>query len=187
MNLDHFLRRKPQPAAVIADGQRIEPNGGGRQWRDMVKTIIALDPRKITCVDAKGTILRVHDFGADVAEDDDDDAKPADDKGGGSQIETFARLIASAYEKGNTASQPLVHTAMEMVQSLSAQLGKAQAEIERLRAHNAKLTLQVGELSMLPADDDGGGVIGALVQGMAAAQQQKPMKPPVRAVPDAKS
>ncbi len=187
MNLDHFLRKRPQPVAVLADGQRVEANGGGRQWRDLVKTIVALNPRKLSAIDAKGNILRTVDLGTDDLEDDDEDKETTPVVSGeAAQLALFARLLADAYKQGSGQAQPLVQTAMDMVGLLSTRLSKAESEIERLRAVNVTQALKIGELSMMPAEvDEGGGVVGALLQGVLQGQQQQArIKPPVRAVPN---
>jgi hypothetical protein len=58
MNLTNWLRKTPQPVAVLADDKRIEVGKNVRAYRDLVATIKSLEPSKVTCLDASGNILR---------------------------------------------------------------------------------------------------------------------------------
>jgi len=173
LDLNHWLRKTPQPVAVLADDKRIEVGKGGRAWRDLTRTVEALGPAKVTCLDNNGSVLRVTVM-ENVASADDDEV-PA--KTGDSEIETFARLIADAYAKASSASQPLITNAFSFVERLSDSLAKAQIEIEKLRERNARLVLQINELSLQEPESEGG-VMAALVQGMATAGQHVQAVPP---------
>jgi hypothetical protein len=159
---------------VLCDDKRVDASGGGRQWRDMVRTIESLSPKKLTALDGKGAVIRAVDLDAS---DDDDDEKPRAVGGGvnsDNEVIVFASLIEKAYEKAATANQPLIENAMSFVERLSNRLTKAETEIERLRNHNNRLIQQINELQLQPvADSDGeGGLILALAQGMVHKQSE---------------
>jgi hypothetical protein len=185
-DLNKWLRRNPQPTTVMADDQKIAMSGGGRQFRDMVRTIEGLSPKKLTLLDKGGAIIRALDLGTEVEKSEDDEKPKA---GGGvnsdNELIVFASLIGEAYDKAAHASNPLITNAMELVQRQGERLAKAEAEIDRLRNHTNKLMLENAELraqQMTVVDDGEGGILGAIAQGYAA-QQMQAAKPTVRAVP----
>lgn len=173
MNLNLWLRKTPQPRAVLCQTprgeSRVEVGGGGRAWRDLVKTIEGLEAHKVTALDGQGSVLRVLDL--EPAEADElEPIKPTKPE---SELETFARLIAAAYERASVANQPLINNALQFVESLSQRLTKAETEIERLRQHNHRLVNQINELQLEPVTVESGndGLLPALLNGLAAGQQ----------------
>lgn len=176
MNLANWLRKSPQPVAVMADDKRIEVPKNARAIRDLTQTIKAMEPAKLTCLDAAGNVLR-----SVVLESDDD--KPAATTGEMSDLQLFAKLLAEGYEHGRKANQPIIDSAMQFVERQSVRLAKAEAEIERLRAHIHKQNLQIVELSATPepAGDDsimGAMLAGALQGATGASPQVTPINKP---------
>jgi hypothetical protein len=174
MNLTNWLRKTPQPVAVMADDKRIEVGKNVRAYRDLVATIKSLEPSKLTCLDGSGSILR--SISLDV--DEKSDATPATAEQ--SDLQLFAKLLAEGYEHGRKANQPIIDSAMQFVERQGQRLAKTEAEIERLRAHIHKLNLQIAELSVVPAEapaDDS--IMGALVAG-ALQSQQLSMATPIK-------
>lgn len=173
MNLTNWLRKTPQPVAVMADDKRIEVPKNVRAYRDLTQTIKAMEPSKLTCLDANGNVIR-----SIVLDEPSDDQKPSNASAEMSDLQLFAKLLAEGYEHGRKANQPIIDSAMQFVERQSQRLAKAESEIERLRAHIHKLNLQIGEMSLIPADNEGGNdsIMGALVagalQGAGAAAQQ---------------
>lgn len=161
INITYWLRKTPQPVAVLCDDKRIEVPKNGRAWRDLTATIKSLEPSKLTCLDGQGNVIR-----AVVIEAEDD--KPAPSSPEMSDLQLFARLLSEGYEKGMRANQPIVDSAMAFVEQQSTRLARAESEIDRLRAQNAKLTLQISELSgAAPAGDDS--LLGTIMAGIQAS------------------
>lgn len=174
MNLTNWLRKTPQPVAVMADDKRIEVPKNVRAYRDLTQTIKAMEPSKLTCLDANGNVIR-----SIALEESSDDQKPTNASAEMSDLQLFAKLLAEGYEHGRKANQPIIDSAMQFVERQSQRLAKAESEIERLRAHIHKLNLQIGEMSLIPVESESGNndsIMGALVagalQGAGAAAQQ---------------
>lgn len=168
MNITYWLRKAPQPVAVLADDKRIEVPKNARAYKDLTATIEAMEPSKLTCLDAQGNVIR-----SVVLESDDE--KPANASGEMSDLQLFAKLLAEGYEHGRKANQPIIDSAMQFVESQGARLLKAESEIERLRAHIHKLNLQIAELSSASAPGGDDSIMGAMLAG--ALQSQMPGAP----------
>lgn len=168
LNLSNWLRKTPVPVAVLADDKRIEVPKNHRAIRDLVQTIRAMEPSKVTCLNAEGSVIR------SIVLDSDDDKVPSQQTSPEmSDLQMFARLLAEGYEHGRKANQPIIDSAMQFVERQSVRLAKAEAEIERLRAHNHKLHHQIVELSAVPvvappAGDDS--IMGAMIAGVMQSQ-----------------
>lgn len=174
-DLTYWLRKTPQPVAVLADDKRIEVPRNGRAWRDLTQTIKALEPTKLTCLAGDGTVIR-----SIVLEHESDDDGAATASPEMTDVQLFAKLLAEAYDKASSKMQPIVDSAMAFVERGGTRLAKAEAENDRLRAHIHKLNLQIGELTQAPvaAPTDEGGILGSLVagamQGLAASNTTPP-------------
>lgn len=171
MNLTNWLRKTPQPVAVMADDKRIEVPKNVRAYRDLTQTIKAMEPSKLTCLDANGNVIR-----SIVLESEDEKAEHAPNASAEmSDLQLFAKLLAEGYEHGRKANQPIIDSAMQFVERQSQRLAKAESEIERLRAHIHKLNLQIGELQLIPEAPAGGdqdSIMGALIAGAVQGAQQ---------------
>jgi hypothetical protein len=184
MNLRNWLKKTPRPAAVMADDKRIEVPNNYRAINDLVATVQALEPSKLTCLDKDGKVIR----SITLDNESDDERAPVAGSPEMSDLQLFARLLADGYEHGRKANQPIIDSAMQFVERQSVRLAKAEAEIERLRTHNHKLNMQILELSIVPAEEPAtpmdNGFMGALLEGamQGVAQQQikqvTPLKPP---------
>lgn len=178
LNLDAWLRKQPQPVAVVAtdgDGveQRIEVGKNGRAWRDLKKTIEALSPSKLTCLNAGGSVLR------SVVVRVDEDEKP-ESKRPKSELETFATLVAEAYEKGSQNYAPVVNHQLEFIGRQATALASAEQEVYQLRNVVAQQQLQINELTLAAQMTAGGGedtIMGSLLAGMAQQQAKQQKKP----------
>lgn len=174
MNVTNWLRKTPQPVAVLADDKRIEVGKNTRAFRDLTQTIKAMEPSKLTCLDANGSVIRSIMLETEA----DEERAPATPEQ--SDLQLFARLLAEGYEHGRKANQPIIDSAMQFVERQGVRLAKAEGEIERLRAHIHKLNLQIAELSMIPAAPEGeDSIVGAIVAGMGAAAAQASQQPGV--------
>lgn len=159
MNLSNWLRKTPQPVAVMADDKRIEVGKNTRAIRDLAQTIKAMEPSKLTALDANGNVLR-----SIVLETEDE--KPSAATPEMSDLQLFAKLLAEGYEHGRKANQPIIDSAMQFVERQGVRLAKAENEIERLRAHIHKLNMQIADLSSIPVgDSEEGSILGSLVAG----------------------
>jgi hypothetical protein len=173
MNLSAWLKKTPQPVAVMADDKRIEVPKNVRAYRDLTETIKSLDPAKVTCLDSNGNVIRSIVLGGD-----DDKPEPAHASAEMSDLQLFAKLLAEGYEHGRKANQPIIDSAMQFVERQGVRLAKTESEIERLRAHIHKLNLQIAELSMIPVEQSGDdSIMGALVAGALQAGALKPVTP----------
>jgi hypothetical protein len=165
MNLTYWLRKTPQPVAVMADDKRIEVAKNPRAFKDLTATIKAMEPSKLTCLDGAGNVIR-----SVVLETEDD--KPANTTPEMSDLQLFAKLLAEGYEHGRKANQPIIDSAMQFVERQSARLAKAESEIERLRLHIHKQNGHIAELSSAPAPAADESIMGAMLAG--ALQSQMP-------------
>lgn len=175
-DLNYWLRKKPQPAAILVDDRRIEVAKNARVWNELTQTIKAMEASKVTCLDAQGNVIRSVNL-----ESDDGEKTAASPEM--SDLQMFAKLLAEGYEHGMKANQPIIDSAMQFVERQSVRLAKAESEIERLRAYIHKQNLQISTLSSAPAPVDDGGIMGALVAGaMQAAGQQVPAVSQIKGV-----
>lgn len=171
MNLTNWLRKTPQPVAVMADDKRIEVPKNVRAYRDLTQTIKAMEPSKLTCLDANGNVIR-----SIVLEAEDEKSAPASAEM--SDLQLFAKLLAEGYEHGRKANQPIIDSAMQFVERQGARLLKAENEIERLRAHIHKLNLQIAELSAIPLEAVGEeSIMGTMLAGALQAAAGSPVTP----------
>lgn len=178
MNLANWLRKTPQPVAVMADDKRIEVPKNHRAIRDLTQTIKAMEPSKLTCLDANGNVLR-----SIVLEGEDEKATTVNASAEMSDLQLFAKLLAEGYEHGRKANQPIIDSAMQFVERQGARLLKAESEIERLRAHIHKLNIQIAELNLIPTDGGGdesimGTMLAGVLQGATAASAVTPINKP---------
>jgi hypothetical protein len=163
-DLGRWLRKAPQPIALLADGQRIEVPKNARAWRELIATVESLEPSKLTALDGQGNVLR--SIVLDVEESKSAAASPEM-----SDLQLFARLLAEGYEKGMRANQPIVDSAMGWVESQGQRLLRADTEIERLRAHIHKQNLTIAELTGAPQLAGGGedSILSSLLAGAMQA------------------
>lgn len=163
-NLNGWLRKTPQPVAVLVDdSKRVEVPKTGRSWRDLTKTVEAMGASKLACLDAQGGVLR-----ATVIDDDSEDAPKA--SADMSDLQFFGKLLADAHESGGKKAEPILAAAMAFIERQAQRLAKAESEIERLRNHIHKLNAELALPVDAPASEEGG-ILGPLLEGMAAAQQ----------------
>lgn len=168
-SIEMWLRRAPRPAAILADAHRINVPGGGRPWQEIAKTLEALEATKLVAIDGSGNVLRAKTVAEKPVDDDPDDTTKKDR----TTLTHFASLLSAAYDKGSQAGTPLLNAAMAFVQEQSQNLLQANKEIDRLRNELAKARAQIAELTALPAAEEEGGIVGALLTGMAQAQAAK--------------
>lgn len=172
MNLTYWLRKTPQPVAVLADDKRIEVPKNARAWRDLTATIKSLEPQKLTCLDAQGNIIR-----SVVLEAEGEEEKaPASPEM--SDLQLFAKLLAEAYDKASSKMQPVVDSAMAFVERGGQRLAKAETENDRLRSIIHKQHLQIAQLSGQSAPSGEGSVLDALVAGVIQGQVAAGNAPP---------
>ena len=166
VNITYWLRKTPQPVAVMADDKRIEIPRNGRAWRDLTATIASLEPAKLVALDGQGNVIR-----SITLESEDDKPAPTPEM---SDLQLFARLLAEGYERGSKASQPVLDNAMAFVERQGQRLARAEGEIERLRAHIHRLNLQIADLSgAAPSGDDS--LMGAMLAGALQSGAANPL------------
>lgn len=167
INITYWLRKTPQPVAVLADDKRIEVPKNARAWRDLTATIQSLEPSKLTALNGQGEVIR-----SITLESEDD--KPATSPEM-SDLQLFAKLLAEAYDKASSKMQPIVDSAMAFVERGGTRLAKVENENDRLRATIHKLNMQIAELNNQPVPDEEGGVLGALVAGVMQGAGGNPL------------
>jgi len=163
VNLNHWLKKTPQPVTVLADDKRITVPKNARAYRDLTATIKSLEPSKLTCLDANDNVIRSVTLESEA--DSGDERPPASAEM--SDLQLFAKLLAEGYEHGRKANQPIIDSAMAFVERQGQRLAKAEGEIERLRAHIHKLNMQLGDMARAPIEstsDDS--IMGSLVAGV---------------------
>lgn len=166
MNLQYWLRKTPQPTAILADEKRIEVPRNGRAWRDLTATIKAMEPSKLTALDGQGNVIR-----SIVLESDEEKPTASAEM---SDLQLFAKLLAEAYDKASSKMQPIVDSAMAFVERGGQRLAKAEADNDRLRAQILKLNQHIAELNSAPEIEGGeDGIVGALVAGVIQGQAEK--------------
>jgi hypothetical protein len=93
-----WLRRTPQPVAVLVDSQRrVEVPSSPRKWAELEATLLALEPETVACLSADGTTLRAMtlESAATSAE-----ASPVR-----SDLVLLSRLLADAHERGAASTR----------------------------------------------------------------------------------
>ena len=163
MNITHWLRKAPQPVALLADGQRIEVPKNARAWRELTSTIESLEPSKLTALDGQGNVLR------SIVLDGGEAESAATPTAAMTDVQLFARLIAEAYEKGQRSNQPMLDSAMGFIDRQSTRAAKTEGEVERLRAVIYKQQMQILELTGAPAADGEESILGTILAGVAQA------------------
>lgn len=178
-NLTYWLRKSPQPAALLADDQRIDIPRNKRAWRDLTATIEALEPSKLTALDAQGNVIR-----SITLEQAEQDSVPAPSSVM-TDLQFFGKLLADAYDRGASKMQPIVDSAMSAVERGGERLAKAESEADRLRAHVHRLNVQLAELSgaAAPAGDDS--LLGTLMAGALQAGAANPLAGAVASIKQA--
>jgi hypothetical protein len=164
-DLTYWLRKTPQPVAVMVDDKRVDVPKNARAWKDLTATIKAMEPAKLQCLDATGNIIR-----AVVLETEDD--KPVAASPEMSDLQLFAKLLADAYDKASSKMQPIVDSAMAFVERGGQRLAKAETENDRLRQQIHKLHNQIADINAagpedVPVEDN---IMGALVAGVMQGQ-----------------
>lgn len=155
MKLSRWLRKIPQPVAILADDRRVEVLRNPRGWKELQATIESLEPSKLTALDAQGSVLR--SIVLDAGDEDERAAPSTATSPEMADLQLFARLLSEAYDKASSKMQPIVDSAMAFVERGGTRLAKAEADNDRLRAHIHKLNLQIADLSgsaAAPSDDD---------------------------------
>lgn len=168
MNISNWLRKTPRPVAVLADEQRIEVGKNVRAIRDLVQTVKAMSPSKLTCLDVEGNVLRSIVLDADSEDSDESSVSASTPEQ--SDLQLFAKLLAEGYEHGRKANQPIIDSAMQFVERQGQRLLQAEREIDRLRQVIHKQHLQIAEMNAAPIAEGPSGddsIMGALVAGIA--------------------
>jgi hypothetical protein len=150
VKLTHWLRKAPQPVAILADAQRIEVPKSARAWRDLTLTIESLEPSKLTALDAQGNVLR-----SIVLESEDGTKATTGASSEMSDLQFFGKLLAEGYKEGQKGTQPIIDSAMAMLERHGTRLARAESECDRLRGIVNKQAVQLAELSGAPAAASG--------------------------------
>lgn len=193
-----WLRRTPQPVTILVDGARRIPVGNrGGKWQEHVRTIAAMNPGKLECLDAHNNVIR-----AMLVDDDDSDDATAEKKptappqgccpSCGVSLNSFAGLLADAYERGSNAQRAAYQSIFEentkLIQLLAERLGSIEVAWQRGLHAQAKLITEAATAEAraaqaeLDAQEGDGGIMQALASGFMQAQggAPAPEQPPPR-------
>jgi len=165
--LKPWLRRMPQPVAVLCDDKRVPVPKGQKAWSELARSIEALQPSQIQCLDKDGQVIRAMTL--ETADDTTDDTADT------SALKVFAKLVADAYDKGHKVGQPVLDSAMAFIERQSQRLMKAEAEVEQLRQHCHLLQAQLIEATASGDDGDDdffGALLSGALQGDAARRKE---------------
>jgi hypothetical protein len=150
-NLKTWLRRQPQPVAVLADDTRVEVPDTPRKWADLEETLATLAPSKLVALDAKGATLRA----VQLTENEAPAAKPATPLQ--SDLQVLSALLAQAYKCGaETATNALSASTKantELVTLVTGRLNALEVAWQKTLQSNAKLITELGQAG---AGGDGG-------------------------------
>jgi len=177
----NFLRRIPQPAYVVADGQKLLVPTTGNRWRELGASIAALEPSKLVAHDKDGTALRA----ITLYESDSDSKASGAELDSSDPLVSFAKLLAQGYEKSSTQYAPLLDSAMNMIARLSERLAHTEAELDRQRKAYARLLEEIAreraDAITASAQSGEGDVmtdaISAIASGVLARQQEQQRAP----------
>lgn len=171
MKLANWLRKLPRPVAILADGQRLDV-GKSPSWTELASTVEAMNVARVTLLGPRDAVLR-----ARALDDGAAPALPASPEL--PDVQVFARLLAEAYANGakatETAYQRIFEENTKLVRLLAERLGALEAAWQKSLSTHARLVMDVAEARADAADAaaetaDGGGLGGALLQGMLAGQ-----------------
>jgi len=163
----NFLRRIPQPAYVVADGQKLLVPTTGNRWRELGQSIAAIEPNKLVAHSADGTALR-----AITLETGDSEPK-ASGAETDSELQTFAKLLSDAYERASKSQQPIIDSAMQFIERLSKRLADTEAELASVRRAYARMIEDQAHerAEAIEASAGASGEAGILDQALAAVAQ----------------
>lgn len=154
-NLRAWLRRQPQPTAVLADDTRVEVPETPRKWAELEETITTLAPSRLVCLDAKGHTLRAVQLSD---ENETPAAKPATPMQ--SDLQAFGKLLADAYKTGaETATSALSASTQantQLVQLVVTRLNALELAWQKALNTNAKLMGELGQAAASAANGDAG-------------------------------
>lgn len=169
-NLWQWLRKSPQPHALMVDGaKKIEVGTKGGKWRDLVQTLEAYPGSRVEALDSGGNPLRALVI-ADV--EVADAPKPQE-----TPEQTFSRIIAGAYKdayaQATKGPQSLLDNAMAFIEKQAVREQAHVSDIERQRETISKLRARVAELEaqLKHVVDQSGGDDGSIGQMIAAFMQ----------------
>lgn len=164
--LKAWLRKPPQPVAVLCDDKRVEVPKTGRPWIELSNTIESLNPTKLVALGANGEVLRAKEMEGESVEESPSLSPEASD------LQHFAKLLADAYDKSGKNFAPLLDSAMAFIARQADQIASQSREIERLRTHNHKLQAElIAATAMGEVDGEGEtSIVTQIAQGFLAAQ-----------------
>jgi hypothetical protein len=176
-NLVKWLKKMPQPVAILCDQQRVEVPRVHSPWREVAQTVLAIGPSKITALAADGSVLRAQTLDADEDEGDGREAMPQ----AMPDLQVFARLISDAYTSGANAQRDAYRSIFEentkLVKLLADRLGSLEVAWQHAMQSHAQLMQDVAaanaramEAEAGGGDDEGQDPLSALASGFLAAQ-----------------
>lgn len=168
--LDAWLRRKPQPAAVLADGRRVAVPDSPRRWAELAETLDALGASRLVAIDDQGVTLRAVSLesGGELQEQAAAPKSPL-----ASELTVMSSLLADAYRTGAETAMGAMRGSIEentkLVRLLADRLSAIEVAWQRSLATHARLTTELAHAQAAAttgAADDG--VLGALLPLIAA-------------------
>lgn len=178
-NLVKWLKKMPQPVALLCDQQRVEVPRTHSPWREVAQTVLAIGPSKVTAIAADGSVLRAQSLDSD----EDEGGSRADMPQALPDLQVFARLISDAYTSGANAQKDAYKSIFEentkLVKLLADRLGALEVAWQRSMQSTAQLMQKVAEANARALEAEAGGSgereddpLAALASGFLAAQNR---------------
>jgi hypothetical protein len=164
MNLQSWLRRTPQPVAVIADGKRVVVPSTARKWHELTATLEAMNATRLVALDDSGVTLRATSL-EDGAEVEERAKSPL-----ATELTLMSGLLADAYRTGAETSLRAMSSAIEentkLVKLLADRLGSIEIAWQKSLTTHARMVSELAQANAEPATEDG--VLASLIPLIAA-------------------
>lgn len=166
MNLQSWLRRKPQPHTVVCGEQRIAIGLGRRRWADAIAAIWSTTAPQIVAVDSKNCVLRVCERSdIDDAPETEEESEVTEQQ---KELAQIAQIVADAYSTAHEHARETSARGYELLARFAELSFSRLAAIERayaqlLNAHAKAIDTETGGDGAL--DGAMAGVIGRAIAG----------------------
>lgn len=122
-----WVRRRPQPAALLLDGKKkLLIEEGKHKWKNAIASLEELDPTRVEALDAEGNVIRVTQWG----EEGDEPASDAKEEASGSRDIDLARIVLEATDRGAARHAEAYALAFDKMYGLVDVLAKRLTSLE---------------------------------------------------------
>lgn len=172
MNVTAWLRRIPQPVAIVADGKRVAVPDTARKWSELASTLETMNATRLVALDDNGVTLRATSLeeGAEVADHPERAKSPL-----ATELTLMSGLLADAYRTGAETSLRAMSSAIEentkLVKLLADRLGSIEIAWQKSLTTHARMVSELAQAESSRSDDDG--VLANLLPLIAANAGKK--------------